>query len=491
MRALPRKRAFARAVRSAHALLDEHDEGEPMSGKAQDSRAACEEAVELYRSIAADYFSALEATGVAFAPADEVRQTARDLIERIVELGGRVRNGGASVVAGAVSEACVACTGSCISRTLSITNDCHRDCYFCFNPNQINFAYYCEHDFPWREELSALYDEALREGRLQDVRCLALSGGEPMLRSEEVYAFFERARELFSPVHTRIYTSGDLLDDDALAHLSECGVDEIRFSVKLDDPPAVIDRNIERMARAKGYVGTVMVEMPVIPGTDDEMRSLLRRFDDAGVDAINLLEFTYPMWNWEAFASRGFTLKNPPFPVAYDYTYAGSLAVEGSEEACLGLMVWAMEEGLSLGLHYCSLENKHRAQIRNENEPYAIISPCYALDYADYFLKTALVFGRDCDVVEARLRTLGVRDFLRDPDSDSLSFNPKWIKAAASVRHSSGDPVHVCISSNVAVPDEGSARLRELKIEFADTARMPMLSDETADLDDSWPRCPR
>ena len=90
--------------------------------------------------------------------------------------------------------------------------------------------------------------------------------------------------------------------------------------------------------------------------------------------------------------------KRQPYPVFYDYVYAGSLAVQGSEELCRRLMLWAHDRGWGLARHYCSLENKHRAQIRNLTEPYARINKCYAFDYDDFFLKTALdVYKRQPD----------------------------------------------------------------------------------------------
>ena len=54
------------------------------------------------------------------------------------------------------------------------------------------------------------------------------------------------------------------------------------------------------------------------------------------------------MWNWSVFESLGLTLRNPPQRVLFDYTYAGALAVQDSEEACLRLMLWAREQGLRL-----------------------------------------------------------------------------------------------------------------------------------------------
>ena len=60
-----------------------------------------------------------------------------------------------------------------------------------------------------------------------------------------------------------------------------------------------------------------MVEMPVIPGTGKAMRRLLDRLDQVGAFGINLLEFCYPMGAWDEFERRGFSVKNPPFPVLY------------------------------------------------------------------------------------------------------------------------------------------------------------------------------
>ena len=50
----------------------------------------------------------------------------------------------------------------------------------------------------------------------------------------------------------------------------------------------------------------------------------------------------------------------------YDYGYSGGLAVAGSEELILELMDWALGAGMTFGMHYCSLENKHRSEIRQK-----------------------------------------------------------------------------------------------------------------------------
>lgn len=433
----------------------------------------------LYRGIEDDHLRALGATGVAFAPRDERRERARALMAQVEAAGGRVRNGGASVASGFLSRACAACTGACVSRSFALTNNCHRDCFFCFNPNQEEFAYYCEHPFPWRRQL----DDLAAEG--EPPACVALTGGEPLLMADEAVAFFERARELFPDAHRRLYTSGDLLDRVLLGRLRDAGLDEVRFSVKQDDPPEALERVLGNLALARELIGTVMVEMPVIPGTEDFMRRLLVRLDAMGVDGANLLEFCYPLWNWPVYESMGLTLRNPPYRVFFDYSYAGALAVEGSEEACLELMLWARERGLGLGLHYCSLENKHRAQVRNVNEPHAGADPRYAFDYGDFFLKAGVVFGPDRAPVRAALRKAGCADFLEDDAGDATTFHPRWLAAAAAVRRADGAPAGPCVSSCLAVDDGGALRLRELKLEPLPDAAPVQLEDATVAADEA------
>ena len=295
--------------------------------------------------------------------------------------------------------------------------------------------------------------------------------------ADEAVAFFSRASELFPAAHLRLYTSGDLLSRELIDRLVRAGLHEIRFSVKQDDKPELLEKVLERMAWAREQVPTVMVEMPVIPGTDSFMKELLAKLDALGVDGVNLLEFAYAMWNWPVFESLGLTLRNPPQQVMFDYTYAGALAVQDSEEDCLRLMLWAREQGLGLALHYCSLENKHRAQVRNMNEPFADIHACYAFDYDDFFLKTALAFDGDRDLVRRALEREGCRQVLEDAEGGSLAFHPRWLSVA---RRAVPEPGRLCVSSNVAV-DEGRS-LRELKVVPAGELSV-QLTDSTGSAD--------
>lgn len=439
---------------------------------------ALDRALEFYENVADDFVRSIEETGVRFARRGACADDAAKLRERLVAQGARVRNGGASISVGPLSEGCVACTGTCVSRTFAITNNCHRDCFFCFNPNQENFAYYCEHDFPWREQLDELAAET------SCPKCIALSGGEPMLRPKEALSFFRRAKELFPGAHLRMYTSGDLLDEEKIRALRDAGLDEIRFSVKQGDSEELLSKVFANMKQAVGVIPTVMVEMPIIPGSKEYMQDLMLRMADVGIDGMNLLEFTYPLWNWTVFDQLGLSLKNPPFEVVYNYSYAGSIPVEGSELLCLELMLWAQEKGLPMSLHYCSLENKHRAQMRNTNEPFADSSACYAFDYEDFFLKTVQVYGPDRAPIKEALTARGCHDFIDDEESDCTSFHPRWLGDAARVVRPDGEKACPCVSWNIAVTDSDSGLgFRELKVLKACEAPALSLRDRTAECD--------
>lgn len=162
-------------------------------------------------------------------------------------------------------------------------------------------------------------------------------------------AFLNRARELFPEAHKRMYTSGDLLTEDMARALRDAGLQEIRFSVKDFDPEPMQERVLDAMRLAKRYIPDVMVEMPIIPGTEARMKELLASFEEIGIRGINMLEFCFPFHSWDEFARRRLVVRNPPFDVMYDYGYSGGLPIAGQRAACAladdmgtrpGVLVW-------------------------------------------------------------------------------------------------------------------------------------------------------
>lgn len=452
-----------------------------------------------YDAIAREFIDAVRESGVEFGEPDAWRKRTEALVEECRRGGALFRNAEASITSGPISEACIACSGATDSRTFTFSLRCHRDCYFCFNPNEALYEKRRVEYADWRAD----FDGIAAKGQV--LSHVALTGGEPLLDPAETAALFRRARELWPETHIRLYTTGDQLTQGMLEELVDAGMNEIRFSVKPDDPPELRGRTLGNLRMASAYAAAlreraeavgnvpegfsntdaahrtmaldVMVEMPVLPGDFEVMCGLLDELEDMGAFGINLLEFCYPFNNWSEFERRGYRLKNPPYRVTYNYEYAGSLAVEGSEETCLELVRYALEREMRLGVHYCSLENKHRSQISQQNRRPKVSHPCYKLDEEDFYLKTAKVFGPDVRPVRAFLErtqrhpspAFGGQSWSYDAEDDCLQFHPRYLPVInrADLCAPDGSRVMPAISYNVLEQQGGDTVLRELKLELA------------------------
>ncbi len=410
-------------------------------------RAHAAQYVEIYK----DFRQQVAQMGLQFAAQDtseQIRSRIRDLGKR----GAVVRNDGKSVYTNRISPSCVACQTSVGSHTFFISLKCHRDCFFCFNPNQEEYQHNREHLRDVSAELDALHKSGQR------VQHLALTGGEPLLHKPEAVAFFRQARQEFPGSYTRLYTCGDHLDPETLQSFKDAGMNEIRFSLRLEDTENARQHTYRQIALAREYIPNVMVEMPVLPGALEAMQNVLLELDHLGVFGINLLELCFPYHNAEEFQRRGYKIKARPFRVLYNYWYAGGLPVAGSEETCVDLLEFALDKKLRLGVHYCSLENKHTGQIYQQDAAYRQPDTLY-FSQRDYFLKSAKVFGEDVAVARDVFDKKGLREYTLDAQRQELAFavsKVKLLKAAVA---------EVGISSNVLEERNGEMVLRELKLD--------------------------
>lgn len=260
----------------------------------------------IYVEIYQDFLQQIAETGIKIASKDNFEE-ARNRIARLVEAGAVLSNNDHSIYINEISPACVACQTGVGSATYFISLQCHRDCYFCFNPNQEEYDYYQLNTRDVIEEL-----EQVKRNQ-QQIRHLALTGGEPLLHKEKALEIFDYARHNFPEVYTRLYTSGDHADDETLQELRDAGLQEIRFSIRMHDLAADHRLTYERIALAKKYIPFVMVEMPVLPGTLEEMKEVLLELDRLSIYSINLLELCFPFDNVDEFNQRGFEVKKRPF----------------------------------------------------------------------------------------------------------------------------------------------------------------------------------
>lgn len=379
-------------------------------------------------------------------------QKKEEILKKLEKAGAIVRNNRKSVVTTRISSACEACQTGTGSYTTYASLKCHRNCYFCFNPNQDDYEFYKDEKKDIAKELQELVDSGAKLGHL------AVTGGEPLLFKDEIVEFFELAKTITPETYTRIYSTGDLLDEDLLLKLKNANLDEFRFSIKMDDSPQKIKHILGKISLAQKYIPQVLVEMPVIPGTVEEMKDLLLELDKIGIFGINLLEFCFPLGNAKEFTDRGFKLKNPPYEIYYNYWYAGGLAVAGSEEACFELVQFALENNLQLGVHYCSLENKFTGQVYQQNFQEKL-DDTYIFSDKDFFFKTAKVFGKDIKRVRSILEKRMI-PYSENQDYDFIQFS---VHAIPALRNRN---IEVAISTNVVEHNKGESILREVGLDW-------------------------
>ena len=149
-------------------------------------------------------------------------------------------------------------------------------------------------------------------------------------------------------------------------------------------------------------------------------------------------------------------MRNPPFDVMYDYGYSGGLPIAGSEELALELMLYALGNDMDFGMHYCSLDNKHRSEMRQINEPGANLHPCYHFDEGDFFLKCGKVFGPDCEAARRVLEDAHCTS-LRD-EGDAVCFP---LELAGAVRDAG---CTVMEALHVLERHDGGRMLREVAL---------------------------
>lgn len=376
----------------------------------------------------------------------------KERLARLREKQANFRNDDKSIYINGISDACIACQTGTGSYTSFVSLKCHRDCYFCFNTNQEDYEYYLSNKKDAEKELIQLLDSGY------ELKHLALTGGEPLLFKEDTVSYFQLAHEKSPESYTRLYTAGDLVTEDVLEKLKAAGLNEIRFSIKMEDHPKRRNRVLRKLALAQKYIPNVLVEMPVIPGTDEDMKELLLTLDGMGIFGINLLEFCFPLENAEAFNEEGLTLKNPPYEVYYNYWYAGGLAVAGSEELCLDLVEFSIDQGLSLGVHYCSLENKFTGQIYQQNHDQKMDST-YEFSTTDYYLKTAKAFGEDINKVKEQLINNDIY-FQENDDHHFIQF------PASAIHHLEKNDIEIAITSSVVENRMNENVIREVCVDW-------------------------
>src|SRR3972149_2559520 len=420
---------------------------------------------EIYTNIASKFMDGILETGIQIDPVDTT-PAYEEKLEKLRKKGAEIRNDGKSVFVNTISPACIACQTGVSSATFFTSLKCNRDCFYCFNPNQENYEFYRDNISDTVSALKAAKDNG------QKASHLALTGGEPLLHKPEAIRFFTTAKEYFPEVYTRLYTSGDFVDEEILISLKEARLDEIRFSIRMQDLERGNNYIFDRIKLAQEYIPQVMVEMPILPDTLEVMKDVLDRLDELALYSINLLELCFPRNNVDEFNKRDFLIKNKPFRVLYDYWYAGGVPVSQSEMVCLDLLEYVLDNKLKLGVHYCSLENKHSGQIYQQN----FDQPLDGIKFfsnRDYFLKSAKVFGSDRIPVQQLLDKNGIHEYDLNEEYNYLEFNIKHIRLLNKL----DENIEIGFCTSVFEELEGDLVLRELKVDMTTPKKFQISKD--------------
>ncbi len=421
---------------------------------------------KIYLTVERDFLKQIEQFGLPVS--DESFMDVFDpSVDALAQRGLHVENDRKSLYLNWLSSSCLTCRRGLNTSTFLLSNACPRNCYFCFNPNQDNYDPFQKKPYDLIAELQALNKQG---AVLTDI---ALTGGEPLLHKPEVESFYRHCNTLYPSAYTRLYTSGSFLDTACLDMLASVGLDEIRFSIKLEDSPAAQQETLKRIALSKEYIPQVVVEMPVMPNELEEMQQLLLTLDALHISGINLLELCFPFTNAQEFARRGFTIKPRPYRVLYNYWYAGGLPIAGSEEVCLKLLAFALDNKLKLGVHYCSLENKFSGQIFLQNNPYRSKYSRCVLSKKDYFLKSAKVFGNDVRILQRHFEQAGLTNYHFEKSDDYLEFPCSYISQLSEAFPG----VEIGICYHVVEQRDNELALRELRIDKTTPAHFDAQAD--------------
>ncbi len=259
----------------------------------------------------------------------------------LADLEGRALTGanGTKLDCRALSPGCRAClegTWSC----LFITGLCNARCFYCPAPQDVGGVPGTNSlDFP---QVDDYVDYLARFG----FTGASLSGGEPLLELEKSLSFLRKIRDrLGDGVHLWMYTNGLLLTGEVARRLRDAGLDELRLDL------GATGYRLDPTRLAVGVIPRVTVEIPAVPEEAARLTGLLPVLDDLGVAHLNLHQLRLTRHNFGHLARRGYT-----------FLHGESVTVLESELLALELVRHGLDQGLAIGVNYCSFVYKNRYQ---------------------------------------------------------------------------------------------------------------------------------
>lgn len=251
---------------------------------------------------------------------------------------------------GVLPTGCIQCREGA-KLVLFVTGLCDKECFYC--PVSRDKMYKDVVFANERRIHPGAWEDLLDECRLIGAKGAGITGGDPMVVPERVAEVVRVMKAEFGPsFHTHLYTSCRF-DVAHLALLREAGLDEIRFHPELReyrDMPASWHDAAIREALRLGF--TTLVEIPCVPGKDDDILALAHYLDQVGAHGLNMNELEFSDPNIAALKRFG-----------YQPADDESQSVQGSRETAMEVLAAWGRTGSRFTVHFCSSPYKDAIQL--------------------------------------------------------------------------------------------------------------------------------
>ncbi|MGD9394814.1 MAG: radical SAM protein [Candidatus Thorarchaeota archaeon] len=252
---------------------------------------------------------------------------------------------GDSLLVGELPPGCGFCTkGS--KMVLFVTGLCDSSCYYCpLSQDKSGKDVVFADEMPVNDDADILFEaEAIRgEGA-------GISGGDPLCDLERTLKYIQLLkREFGSRFHLHLYTSQTDVSQDVLNKLHDAGLDEIRFHPQTSDWSG-----IQRAVDIHMIVG---LEVPAIPGKQEDLKKVAKRAEEIGVSFLNINELEASETNFDKLVSMGMRL-----------TSMDSASIEGSAATARDILEWSENSLQRVSVHFCSARFKDAVQMRRRLE---------------------------------------------------------------------------------------------------------------------------
>lgn len=247
-----------------------------------------------------------------------------------------------SAANGKLAKGCELCIQGA-KMVLFVTGRCSAGCFYCPVSAEKKGR-----DVVYANEGRAMSDEDIvEECQAMDALGAGITGGDPSSNMERTLRYVRLLKGRFGKgFHLHMYTA-EISLEKAL-RLQEAGLDEIRYHPTEDLWGRMEETELKDICSQTTM--DVGIEVPALPGKEDDLVRLAHCAFSSGVDFMNLNELEFSESNWDMMGTHGYSVKDDL-----------SSAVLGSEETAMKVL----EALPDLPLHFCSSRFKDGVQLRN------------------------------------------------------------------------------------------------------------------------------